>query len=58
MGVRVPRDCAGGRGSCSVGRPFLVHITGQGKAGGLPWLNFFIRRDIAWSRKVADVKLQ
>ena len=46
----MPRDCAGGRGPCSTGRP-LVRITGQDNTGRLPWFNFFSRRAIVRSRK-------
>ena len=42
---RLPRGCAGGKGSCSIGG-YLTRITGQDKTVGLPWFNFFIRRDI------------
>jgi len=44
-GKRLPRDCAGGKGPCSIGGS-LTRITGQDKTVGLPWFNFFIRRDI------------
>jgi hypothetical protein len=41
----LPSGCAGGWGPRSIGGS-LTHITGKDKKGGLPWFNFFIRRDI------------
>jgi len=43
--MRLPCGCAVGRGPCSIGA-YLARITGQDKTAGLPWFNFFIRRDI------------
>jgi hypothetical protein len=55
--MRLPRGCAGDKGSCSIGEP-LARITGQGRPGGLPWFNFFVRKDIMRSLRVEEVKLQ